>query len=109
VKEIGRGNFGSVFLIEYEGKKCALKQVKKANFNEKEWEVAQKIEKNKFVIELKLKFEINDYVFIIMEYADSKSLTEITARKVPLNERNAIHILFQISMKFFVLCVILYF
>jgi serine/threonine protein kinase len=77
--------------------------------NEREWEIAQKIEKSPFIIELVLKFEIDDYVFIIMEYADSGSLTEITRYKKPLDSKNVKYILFQISMKFFVLCVILYF
>jgi serine/threonine protein kinase len=98
------------------GKIYALKQVRKAEFRNEEFVANKNVCKYElfgkeiffgfrqipYIINVFDSYKVNDYVYILMEYANSGTLKSfIEKRKVTLVD--ALHMLFQISLNIFII------
>lgn len=79
ISVLGRGRYSSVYLVEGNDKrKYAVKVFRRDNFVEREWEA--KIEKSPHLIQVFDKFEIDDDVFVKLEYANNFSFSKMMAK-----------------------------
>ena len=83
-KILGKGNYGKVYLIEYNNKKYALKKIPIISFNDEEEDLAKyenEVEflsnlRNDNIIRYYESFKDKDYFYIIMEYGGNYNLDD---------------------------------